>query len=200
MNKDGLINLIKSSGFENIGEIDLKKVEYHADLRDMCEMNTCGRYGKTWNCPPVIGSYEKLSSQCKSFSAGLLFSFVSEIEDSFDFEGMSEAGSELCRKLCKVNIGMQDIADTQNNDSKQKINNEQVDEKIVAYQLYGSGACFSCEKCTYPDEPCRYPEMCFIPIEAAGIYVTQLAKDSGLKYNNGVNTVTFFGMLLFQTK
>ena len=178
--KETITKMIKSAGFTNIGEIAVENIDYHKDLRAMCEMNTCGRYGSTWNCPPVIGSFEELSEQCKSYNNGFIFSFVTELEDSFDFETMAEAGSELCRKLCKLE--------------------EELLTDISSYKIYGSGACFSCEKCTYPDNPCLHPEMCFIPIEACGIYVTNVAKEAGLSYNNGKDTVTFFGMLMYNLK
>lgn len=180
--------IIKSSGFKYVAELNLENIEYHSELRDMCKMDTCGRYAKTWNCPPVIGSLEELSEECKSFSNGFIFSFVSELKDSFDFEGMAEAGSELCRKLCDTKEKLEEAI---NDTSAKKI-------PITSYKLYGSGACFSCEKCSYPDAPCLHPEMCFIPIEACGIYVTKVAKEVGLNYNNGPDTVTFFGMLMYK--
>ena len=37
-----------------------------------------------------------------------------------------------------------------------------------------------------------------VPIEAAGVDVTQLAKLSGLPYINGKNTFTYFGLLLYR--
>ena len=34
-------------------------------------------------------------------------------------------------------------------------------------------------------------------LEAYGIYVAKTAENAGLRYCNGENTVTFFGMILF---
>jgi hypothetical protein len=39
-----------------------------------------------------------------------------------------------------------------------------------------------------------------VPLEAAGVDVTQLAKLAGMAYINGKNTVTYFGLLLYRGK
>jgi predicted metal-binding protein len=64
--------------------------------------------------------------------------------------------------------------------------------------LLGAGACFICKKCTYRDgKPCRFPEKAFPSVEACGIDVMSLSKSAGVKYNNGENTVTYIGVILY---
>jgi predicted metal-binding protein len=61
-----------------------------------------------------------------------------------------------------------------------------------------AGACSICETCTYPDgEPCRLPEKAMASLESYGIDVAQLIASSGLSYNNGPNTVSYVGVILF---
>ena len=148
------------------------------DVRHMCEQNTCGRYNRAWNCPPVCGSVAELKAVCLGFKRGILVNTVAGLEDSFDWEGMMEGGRGLCRLL----VGLKGLADAIG---------------IEDYRIFGGGGCYGCDDCSYPDVPCRHPEMLFTPIEACGINVMQLAKDAGFKYINGQNTVTFFGMFLF---
>jgi len=63
--------------------------------------------------------------------------------------------------------------------------------------LLGAGACYLCEKCTYPDEKlCRFPEKAVPSLEACGIDVMNLSKQVGVKYNNGENTITYIGAIL----
>ena len=50
------------------------------------------------------------------------------------------------------------------------------------------------------DEPCRFPEKALPSLEAYGVDVYNTTKDTDLKYINGQNTVTFFGMVLFREK
>jgi len=64
--------------------------------------------------------------------------------------------------------------------------------------LLGAGSCSICKKCTYMEgEPCRFPEKAFPSVEACGIDVMSLSKTAGVKYNNGRNTVTYIGVILY---
>jgi hypothetical protein len=64
------------------------------------------------------------------------------------------------------------------------------------YFLLSNEGCGKCQSCTYPDAPCRFPEKMHHSIEGYGFIISELAKLAGIQYNNGVNTVTFFGGLL----
>jgi len=103
---------------------------------------------------------------------------ITHLEDSFDWEGMTEGGKGLCKLL----IDIKGYADSYG---------------MNDYRIFGGGGCYGCEDCSYPDVPCHHPDLRFTPIEACGINVMKLAKDAGFKYINGQNTVTFFGMILF---
>ena len=76
------------------------------------------------------------------------------------------------------------------------------DEKLKLflsdYLLLSNEGCGRCKKCTYPDSLCRFPEHLHHSIEGYGFQIYELAKAAGIKYNNGENTVTFFGGLLFR--
>ena len=58
-------------------------------------------------------------------------------------------------------------------------------------------SCSICENCAYPDTPCRCPEKMIPCIEGFGIIVPLLAEKAGIEFDNGGNTVTWFGMVLF---
>jgi predicted metal-binding protein len=157
---------------------DLENLTFTDDVRSMCEQNTCGRYNRAWNCPPVCGTVAELEAVCRGFSGGILINSVTHVADSFDWEGMMEGG----RGLCSLLIGVKGFTDGFD---------------LEDYRIFGGGGCYGCEDCSYPDNPCHHPDMLFTPIEACGINVMQLAKDAGFKYINGQNTVTFFGMVLY---
>jgi hypothetical protein len=63
----------------------------------------------------------------------------------------------------------------------------------------GSGGCGqNCGTCTYPDEPCRFPDRAFTSMEAYGLLVTDVCKSAETPYYYGKNTVTFTSCVLFQ--
>jgi predicted metal-binding protein len=158
--------------------IDVGVLAYDQEIRAMCEMNRCGRYGRAWNCPPEVGGLEELAAKCGAYHNGLLFNTVTMLEDSFDIEGMMAAGSGLHDILVEMDGILSHEFD------------------LNDYLLLGAGSCGACESCAHPD-PCRHPDKLHIPIEACGVNVVSLAKNTGFSYNNGPNTVTFFGLLLF---
>ena len=78
-----------------------------------------------------------------------------------------------------------------------------VEEKVKPYlknpTLHLScGGCHLCETCAKKtNEPCRHPDKALSSLEGYGINVYETVKNTPLKYINGQNTVTYFGMLLF---
>lgn len=154
-------------------------IETDRSFRDMCAVNACGVYGKCWMCPPDVGPIEELMAEIPRYTYALVYQTVTEIEDSYDFEGMIEAKKRsypLAQKLRKV-----------------------FDDAGVTKVLHlGAGGCGLCEVCAKrTNEPCRYPKLAMPSLEAYGINVSRLAPAAGMKYVNGVNTVTYFGAVLF---
>lgn len=200
---------VESLGLSQVRHFQTDILDFSYDMRHMCDYNTCGRFAKTWNCPPGVGDFEDLIGLCKSFSKGTIFNEVSDIEDSFDFEGMMAAGHRLFDKLMRINDYCRQLLVE---DGQEAMAGEANVARIVVhnqdtalaqidinqpYRVFGSDSCNSCAQCTYPGHPCVHPENFFIPLEACGINVTVLSKQLGMNYSAGQNTVTFFGMLLY---
>jgi len=158
--------------------VDPKELVFSKDVRDMCEMNSCGRYGTNWQCPPGAGELSALEARAKGYTSALLFNAVYPLEDSYDFEGMM-AAKDSFTKTCT------DIL-------------EKVRQIFPDSFVMGAGGCSLCEKCTYPNEPCRFPGRAIASMEACGIDVYTASKKFGFEYINGVNTVTYFGIVFFR--
>ena len=148
-------------------------------FRDMCESNACGVYGKCWMCPPDVGDIDELMAQIGKYDYALVYQTVTELEDSFDFEGMIEAK----KKSYPLAQSLRDVFA------------EAGIHKVLHLGAGGCGVCPTCAKRT--GEPCRFPEKAMPSLEAYGINVSQLAKASDMKYINGQDTVTYFGAVLF---
>ncbi|MBR4073713.1 MAG: DUF2284 domain-containing protein [Clostridia bacterium] len=181
MNFDSLIKKVCLSGAKNAAVIPVEKIVLDTAFRDMCAANMCGVYGKCWMCPPDMGEIEDLMAQVRKYDFALVFQTVDTLEDSFDYEGMMEARKNIRNLAFKVR--------------------DDFKNKGVQNALYlgagGCGVCNVCEKVN--NKPCPYPELAMSSLEAYGINVSQLAKESGMKYINGADTVTYFGAVLFNT-
>ena len=155
------------------GSMPTAQIIFSPDLLKACEQNVCGKYNASWTCPPAIEPMAKQMEKILSFSHAFVFTTKGILEDSFDFEGMQEAGRIHRELSCE----MHDLFGKTN-------------------PVYGAGSCSLCKPCFYP-EPCRFPDRLFLAIEAAGINVTELSRSALVNYNNGENTVTFFSIILY---
>ena len=64
---------------------DTAELEFSQRIRMVCEME-CPRYGKTWACPPGVGSVEECKARCLSYPHGLLISSLTEVSDIADID------------------------------------------------------------------------------------------------------------------
>ena len=157
--------------------ISTQAIPFSPAVAEACARNACGRYGKKWTCPPGVGTLEELERKIKARPYAAVFTCKYDIEDSFDFEGMREGQKQAKRVFRAVTDEMRAAGES--------------------FLALGNEGCELCESCTYPDAPCRFPDRASPSVEACGINVMQLAKEIGIKYNNGPNTVTYFSMILF---
>ena len=91
-----LTGIAMAAGAFRAGIVPTAAVKTDAAFRKMCEQNLCGNYGRSWMCPPDAGPIEELMAEVRAYSHILVYQTVGELEDSYDFEGMMEAG-EPCR-------------------------------------------------------------------------------------------------------
>ena len=175
---DELIRRVLAAGAAKAAVIRGEDIVLSPTFRDICAGNACGKYGRCWMCPPHIGRIDELMARVRACGRGLLYQTIHEIEDSFDIEGMGEAAAKHARVSQAVNDAVKPLLPT-------------------CLHL-SCGGCNMCERCALADdEPCRFPDRALPPMEGYGIDVYNTAKPTGLKYINGQNTVTFFGIVLW---
>ncbi|MBQ3084868.1 MAG: DUF2284 domain-containing protein [Clostridia bacterium] len=162
-------------GAKNAAIVAVDEIELEAKFRELCASNACGMYGRCWTCPPDIGEIDALMEKLRSYRSALVYQTIFPLEDSFDFEGMMEAGrrhNELVQKLRK---------------------------EIPEGLHLGAGGCKVCSPCAkHSNEPCRFPDRAIASLEAHGVNVSKLAQLAGMKYINGADTVTYFGAVFFE--
>ena len=159
--------------------LESSAVETDASFRDMCARNACGMWGKCWTCPPDIGQIDALMAELQQYSHVLVYQTVGQLEDSYDFEGMTEAGKH-------------------HNRIAQSLRTVFAEAGISDPLHLGAGGCRVCPVCARrTGEPCRHPELAMSSLEAYGIHVSRLAAKADMEYINGSNTVTYFGAVFF---
>ena len=175
------VNLAEQFGAAKAAVIDISDVVCDRKFRAMCEANYCGVYGKCWMCPPDVGDIDELIEQVKGYSCGLLYQTIHELEDSFDYEGMQAASKEHAKCTYGLDARVREFLSKED------------------YLHLSRGGCGYCARCAKADgEPCRAPEFAIASLEAYGINVSATTAKTPLKYINGKDTVTYFGMILFR--
>ena len=53
MEKEQLLQIARDCGFETVAELDVSTLKALPEVRDMCAVNTCGKYGACWSCPRI---------------------------------------------------------------------------------------------------------------------------------------------------
>lgn len=168
---------LKKIGINEYGLISTAEIPFEQEIRKICEDNGCRLYGTTWACPPAVGTVEECRARCLQYQTAMVFNAVYPLEDSFDYEGMMQghtAFKDLCDRFYEL-----------------------VKPQLKEFLLLSNEGCKRCEICTYPSAPCRQPERLFPSLEGFGIHVAKLAGRANEKYVNGINSVTYFGMLLY---
>ena len=179
MNHQSIIDTALDLGLSGAVIFPASEIVTDRAFREACASNQCGKYGKCWTCPPDVGDIDALIASLGQYDFCLLYQSISPLEDSYDFEGMQEAGTrhaKMSRALGKKLLPY-------------------LGEKALHL---GAGGCRFCPRCAKLDDlPCRAPEEALSSLEAYGVNVYQTVKKTALKYINGQNTVTYFGAILF---
>ena len=158
--------------------IPVEKIVLDANFRKACESNSCGRYGRCYQCPPDIGEVTELMARVGVYPYAVLYQSVAQIEDSFDFEGMMDAAKEHMQLSQRVQKAAKTV--------------------LKEGFLHLSSGCRLCDRCAKVDNlPCRYPNEALPAMEGYGVDVYNTAAGTQLHYINGQNTVTYFGLVLF---
>ena len=156
--------------------IDTGELSFSPRVRHICE-SECPMYGKSWACPPAVGSVEDCRAKCLSYPEALVITTITEVSDianlqetldtRADHEAITHAIAALVRRQCG-------------------------DVYVLSTE-----ACAICDDCAYPDGPCRHPSRMFPCVESHGILVTELAEKYGIDFIGG-NIVTWFSLIFYK--
>ena len=179
MDKEQILQTVLACGATKATIIPQSQIVMSAHYRDICASNQCGGYGRCWMCPPEIGEIDELMEKVRSYSCGVLYQSISQIEDSFDIEGMFEASHAHAQLSQQIHAMVKPLLGDQ-------------------FLHLSCGGCHLCETCARrTGEACRHPEYALPAMEGYGIDVYNTTLTTSLKYINGTNTVTYFGLVLF---
>lgn len=157
------------------GFLKSEEIVFSEKVRYICRTE-CGRYGKSWSCPPAVGEVEACRQRCLQYANALIFTTLAEVSDLSDMEETLATRFEHEKVVKSIREALKDMGE--------------------ACFALSSESCARCTSCAYP-AACRYPETMLPCIESQGILVTAAAEACGIEYFYGGNVVTWYGVLFF---
>ncbi|MBC8541947.1 DUF2284 domain-containing protein [Bianquea renquensis] len=178
-NQEAILEFCLEAGAYKAAVLPVERIPFDKSLRAYCEANYCGSYKKNYACPPSVGDPDTVIAKARGYQEALVFQTVGNLEDSFDVEGMEEAGKRhnAVAEAIRGRIEAQE-------------------EQFLQLTAGGCSVCPVCAK--VEDKPCRFPERAISSLEAYCMNVSELAGLCKMRYINGQNTVTYFGMFLLR--
>lgn len=171
INYEELIHQGEAAGFTHVVPLECSTIELLPEVRAMCAHNKCHQYNANWSCPPGCGTLEECRSHIRTFQKGLLVQTVGNLDDSMDYESMLRIERLHKQYFLKFD--------------------EYLSQRYPGRLSIGSGCCTRCDRCTYPDAPCRFPDKMISSMEAYGMLVTQVCLKNHLPYYYGEGTIAY---------
>ena len=157
--------------------IDPKSLDFSDRIRYICKTE-CPMYGKTWACPPGVGTVPECKEKCLRYDSCLLIGTITEVvgepsmEQSLATRPEHEALTNQIRELFR--------------------------EQGIEPYILSTEACTVCERCAYLDgEPCRLPERMHPCLESHGINIIPTLEENGLDFIFGLDVITWYSLLFF---
>ena len=177
LNKEILEQQLAQLPLFSYGYIDPKLLDFTQRVRYICQ-SECPMYGKSWACPPAVGSVDECKNRCMVYEECLMLatltevSDISNIEESLATRGEHEALTNMVADFMR--------------------------QQGVQPYILSTEACAECQRCAYLDgQPCRFPERMHPCVESHGINVVPSMEEIGIPFISGENLVTWVSLLLF---
>ena len=157
--------------------IDPNELEFSDRIRWICE-HECPMCGRTWACPPGVGTVQHCKEKVLSHKNCLMIATIVEVNDITNIDETLATRPEHE----EITNQVRDLMRAQG----------------VEPYILSTEACAICERCAYLDgQPCRYPERMHPCVESHGINVIPVLENNGIEFQFGANIVTWISLLFY---
>lgn len=177
MNKELFEQQLSQLPLYSYAWIDPRQLEFNQRIRWICE-HECPMYGKTWACPPGVGTVEHCAGKCRSFDNCLMIATITEVEDIADIQQTLATRPEHEEITNQVGAFLE--------------------EQGVKPYILSTEACAICQRCAIEDgQPCRHPDKMHPCVESHGINIIPVLEEQGICFQYGENVVTWISLLFY---
>ena len=153
------------------------QLEFSDRIRYICKTE-CPRYGKSWACPPGVGSVEDCKAKCLGYRECLVIGTITECNDIADIDETLATRPDHEAVTDQVQQMLRDMG--------------------VEPYILSTDSCAICENCTFPEgKPCRHQDRMHPCIESHGINIIPTLEENGLEFQYGGNILTWYSLLFY---
>ena len=157
--------------------VDPQKIDHNHRVRWICE-NECPMYGKTWACPPGVGTVDACEKLCRSYKNCLMIGTIVETQDIADIDATLATRGDHEAVTGEVAALLRSLG---------------ADPYVLS-----SEACAICDRCAILDgQSCRYPDRMHPCVESHGINLIPTLEENGLDFQYGENVITWYSLLFY---
>ena len=154
-----------------------EQLEFSDRIRYICEAE-CPRYGKSWACPPGVGSVEACKAKCLDYQECLVIGTITECKDIADIDETLATRPDHEALTDQVAQLLRDMG--------------------AEPYILSTDSCAICANCTFPEgKPCRHQDKMHPCIESHGINIIPTLEENGLEFQYGGNIITWYSMLFY---
>ena len=158
-------------------EFTTDELTFSDRIRWICE-HECPMYGKSWACPPGVGTVGNCKVKCLGYKKGLCVSTIVEVADISDID--------------------ETLATRPDHEAVSNAVGAILEELGEKPYILSTEACAICSRCAIADgQPCRHPDRMHPCVESHGINVVPVMESRGLEFQFGSNVVTWISLLFF---
>lgn len=153
------------------------QLEFSDRIRYICKTE-CPRYGKSWACPPGVGSVEDCKAKCLGYRECLVIGTITECNDIADIDETLATRPDHEAVTDQVQQMLRDMG--------------------VEPYILSTDSCAICKNCTFPEgKPCRHQDRMHPCIESHGINIIPTLEENGLEFQYGGNIITWYSLLFY---
>ena len=167
-----------SLGFNKVEIIDVSSIEFDPVFQEYCKQNLCGNYNKNYSCPPTCGTAKEMIEKVLSYKNAIVLEKRFIIDDLKDSNKIKELQIQHNKSMFEVK--------------------ELFNKNNISTLLIGASHCTHCNPCKLQtNQPCSFINLRFSCMSAYCIHVKKLADKCNMNYEYKENTLSLYGMLLF---
>lgn len=117
--------------------METSELVFSERVRWICQTQ-CPMYNTTWACPPAVGTVEECKARCLSYPHALMMTSITEVSDIANLE--------------------ETLATRAPHEALTRQVRDMIAEQSSDVMALSTEACAICQKCAYPDAPCRHPD------------------------------------------